>query len=99
MSLFSDFRQARARARREKEEANRRLDRLYKKWADDLATQEALQDRSRREFTHGDMQDLINAAVRGVTVEVTTSDGTKYVIRKEDNFDRYTKAIAGGELF
>lgn len=65
-----------------------------------LAYQEALEERSRRGFTYGDMQDLLKTCQRGVNVVINFQDGTNVKLTSADPLEEYAQKMhRQGEFF
>jgi len=84
----------------DRKEGQRRLEKAYREMESQLAYQEALEERSRRAFVYGDMQDLLKVCQRGVNVTINFADGTNVKLVSADPLEEYANKIhRQGEFF
>ena len=98
LSIWSVIR----KIKQDRKRARERVEKAYREVESELAYQEALEDRARRAFTFGDMQDLMKVASKGIRVVIKTADGNTIHMQGEDPLEAYNKAVKsslGGEFF
>jgi len=97
--MFAIFK-AIQKVKADRRQAQRALEKSYRELEAQLAYQDALDERSRRAFTYGDMQDIVKTASRGITVDIKFLDGTVVKLKSEDPLQQYQDALrVKGEYF